>query len=131
MSLLRDVSELYWSRQVLAAQIVIDVLEKWYKRLKFNTFEGCLPRVTDEEEYDRLLAKADKVIEEIDIYFGEELTLRWSHWSKEGVTQPPNFKRLKPIYRVAMYQEIVEAIRKGDELIAEAEEVIREWCNLV
>ncbi len=93
---------------------VIGILERWYRALEIGVADNIKPNLTRKVKGEDW-KKVDSLITAIDDSFTAELNMHSIHWEKKGITEPPNFNRLKGGARLAFYQDLYEAVKDIDE----------------
>jgi len=90
------------------AEEVCHILQKWYMAMRLDGYRSWFPdyngpRVT--------LEQANRVVQAIDDYLAEELTMHWAHWAMKGKTDVPRFMELPEVYRIRLVQELVQVLK--------------------
>lgn len=93
---------------------VIAVLQDWFEAIEDGTAGSRYP----DSQYERrggrpgwTDAEVNKAINVLDYEFQYERSQRPSYWAERGFTSDPDFDRLAPPQRLAMIQQIDNALR--------------------
>ena len=92
---------------------VIDVLGRWYRALEVGIAHHIKPNLEKASGED--WGRAKSLPEKIDAGFKAELKIHSIHWEKKGITEFPNFSRLRGGARLAFYQDLYAVVKDIDE----------------